>query len=144
MEARRWFEACLAQQPEHGAACRQLARLEANAGRLTEARRWAEQALQQEPLHGESHYLLALIAQEQGEIAEALARFKKVLYLEPDFVLAHIHLGDLYRKQGLIAAAARHRALALRLCERLPADAVLPGSDDLTAGQAPALLQLLG
>lgn len=144
VEARRWFEACLAQQPEHGAACRQLARLEANAGRLTEARRWAEQALQQEPLHGESHYLLALIAQEQGEIAAALARFKKVLYLEPDFVLAHIHLGDLYRKQGLTAAAARHRALALRLCERLPADAVLPGSDDLTAGQAPALLQLLG
>ena len=143
-EAHRWFEACLAQQPEHGPACRQLARLEANAGRLTEARRWAEQALQQEPLHGESHYLLALIDQEQGEIPAALARFKKVLYLEPDFVLAHIHLGDLYRKQGLTAAAARHRALALRLCERLPADAVLPGSDDLTAGQAPALLQLLG
>ena len=143
-EARRWFEACLAQQPEHGPACRQLARLEANAGRLTEARRWAERALQQQPLHGESHYLLALIDQEQGEIPAALARFKKVLYLEPDFVLAHVHLSDLYRKQGQTAAAARHRAQALRLCERLPSDAVLPGADDLTAGQAPALLQLLG
>ena len=143
-DARRWFEACLAQQPEQDAACRQLARLEANAGRLTEARRWAEQALQQEPLHGESHYLLALIEQEQGEIEAALARFKKVLYLAPDFVLAHVHLSDLYRKQGQPVAAARHRAQALRLCERLPADAILPGSDDITAGQAPALLQLLG
>jgi chemotaxis protein methyltransferase CheR len=143
-EARRWFEACLAQQPKHDAACRQLARMEANAGRLTEARHWAEQALQQEPLHDESHYLLALIEQEQGEIEAALARFKKVLYLAPDFVLAHIHLSDLYRKQGQPVAAARHRAQALRLCERLPADAVLPGSDDLTAGQAPVLLHSLG
>ncbi|MBK8752843.1 MAG: tetratricopeptide repeat protein [Candidatus Competibacteraceae bacterium] len=142
-DARRCFEACLSQEPGHSAACRELARLEANAGRLAEARRWVEQALEREPLQVESHYLLALIEQEQGEINPAVARFRKVIYLEPDFILAHVHLGDLYQKLGQSTAAARHRAQALRLSDRLPTDTVLPGFDDITAGQVLTLLQNL-
>ena len=140
-DARRCFEACLSREPNHSAACQQLARLEANAGRLADARRWVEKALEQEPLQSESHYLLALIQQEQGEMEAATVRFKKVIYLYPDFILAHVHLGDLYQKQGQAADAARHRAQALRLVGRLPTDAILPGSDDLTAGQTLTLLQ---
>lgn len=140
-DARRCFEACLSQEPGHGAACQQLARLEANAGRLAEAGRWVEQALEREPLRVESHYLLALIKQEQGEIEPAAAQFRKVIYLEPGFILAHVHLGDLYQKLGQPAAAARHRAQALGLGSRLPSDTLLPGSDDLTVGHVLALLR---
>ena len=119
----------------------QLARLEANAGRLAEARQWAELALQLDLLCSEAHYILGLIHQEQGETEQAIARFKKVLYLDPDFVLAHFGLANLYQKTGQTIEAARHGAHTIRLISKLPPDSILPGSDDLTAGHLLAMVR---
>jgi chemotaxis protein methyltransferase CheR len=84
---------------------------------------------------------MALIYQESGELDEAVARFKKVLYLDPDFILAHFSLTNLFQKRGMINDAARHRNQVIRLATQLSPEFILPGSDDLTAGQLLKIMQ---
>lgn len=134
-EARQCFLGCLAEEKDSITALYWMAGLEANAGRLDEARNWAEKALQHDPLRSEVHYTLALIHQVQGEPQEAVNRLKKVIYLDPNFILAHFGLYHLYQKLGDSLEAERHRTMAVHLASKLSSDLVLPGSDDLTAGQ---------
>jgi chemotaxis protein methyltransferase CheR len=133
-EARQCFLDFLNQKPDDVATLYQLARLEANAGRLVEGQHWAERALEQNPLHPEAHFTLAQIHQELGELDQAIGRYKKALYLNPGFILAHVNLSNLYQKAGQTTEAARHRGQALRLAAKLPPETVLHGSDDVTAG----------
>jgi chemotaxis protein methyltransferase CheR len=134
-EARQCFLSCLAREPNSIRALYWMASLEANVGRLDEARTWAEKALHQNPLLTEIHYTLALIHEVLGELQEAVNRLKKVIYLDPNFILAHFGLFHLYQRTGNPTEAGRHRTLAVHLASKLSPDAVLPGSDDLTAGQ---------
>jgi chemotaxis protein methyltransferase CheR len=134
-EARKCFLCCLAKEPGSPIALYRMARLEANAGRLNEARKWGEEALEHDPLRSEVHYILALVHELQGEVQESINRLKKVIYLDSNFILAHFGLFHLYQRTGNLIAAERHRTLAIHLASKLSPDAVLPGSDDLTAGQ---------
>ncbi|HMK76614.1 MAG TPA: CheR family methyltransferase [Thermodesulfobacteriota bacterium] len=134
-EARACFLSCLAKEPGSITALYRMACLEANAGRLKEARKWGEEALDRDPLRSEVHYTLALVHEVQGELHEAINRLKKVIYLDPNFILAHIGLFHLYQRTGNPNEAERHRTLAVHLASKLSPDAVLPGSDDLTAGE---------
>lgn len=118
-----------------------LARSLANAGRLDEAERWCATALASNRYDAGMHYLLATIHDARGRRADAAAEFERALYLEPAFVLAHVALAGLHRREGRGERAARHIAEAQVLLRRLPADAVLPESDGLTAG---SLLELIG
>lgn len=138
-EARESFLTHLARDDGSVPARYQMARLEANLGRLAEARQWAEQAVEKDPLRSEIHYTLALIHKEQEETDEAIRRLKKAIYLDPDFVLAHFTLFHLYERTGQRTVAERHRLLAMDLAARMSPDAVLAGSDDLTAGQLMAM-----
>jgi chemotaxis protein methyltransferase CheR len=140
-EARQCFLVCLERNSSSPAAKQRMAWLEANAGRLDEARTWALQALEHDPLLSEVHYTLALIHEVQGELQEAVNRLKKVIYLDPNFVLAHFGLFHLYQRTGNPMQAERHRTLAVHLASKLSHDTVLPGSDDLTAGQLLAMAQ---
>jgi len=134
-EARQCFLACLAKEPGSITALYRMACLEANAGQLNEARKWGEKALDHDPFRTEVHYTLALVHEVQGELQEAINRLKKVIYLDPNFILAHFGLFHLYERKGNPIEAERHRTLAVHLASKLSPDAVLPGSDDLTAGQ---------
>jgi chemotaxis protein methyltransferase CheR len=134
-EARQCFLSCLSKEAGSIRAQYRMACLEANAGRLNEARKWAEQALNHDPLRSEVHYTLALIHEVQGELREAITQLKKVIYLDPNFILAHFGLFHLYQRTGNLIEAERHRTLAVHLASKLSSDVVLPGSDDLTAGQ---------
>ncbi len=140
-EARQCFLTSLEKEPSSITVRRRMARLEANAGRLDEARKWARQALDHDPLRSEVHYTLALIHEVQGELQEAISRLKKVIYLDHDFVLAHFGLYHLYQRTGNPIQAERHRTLAVHLASKLSSDTVLPGSDDLTAGQLLTMAQ---
>jgi len=140
-EARECFLSCLAKEPGSPTALYRMARLEANAGRLNEARKWGEKALDHDPLRSEVHYTLALVHETHGELQEAIHRLKKVIYLDPNFILAHFGLFHLYERTGNPIEAERHRTLAVHLASRLSPDAVLPGSDDLTAGQLLSMAQ---
>jgi chemotaxis protein methyltransferase CheR len=134
-EARECFLSCLAKEPGSITALYRMACLEANAGRLNEARKWGEEALEHDPLRSEVHYTLALLHEIQGELQEAIDRLKKVIYLDTNFILAHFGLFHLYQRTGNPIEADRHRTLTVHLASKLSPDAVLPGSDDLTAGQ---------
>jgi chemotaxis protein methyltransferase CheR len=134
-EARKCFLSCLAKEPRSTTALYRMARLEANAGRLKEAQKWGEEVLDHDPLRSEMHYTLALVHEMQGEFQEAINKLKKVIYLDPNFILAHFGLFHLYERTGNPTDSERHRTLAVHLASKLSPDAVLPGSDDLTAGQ---------
>jgi chemotaxis protein methyltransferase CheR len=134
-EARKCFLSYLAKEPGSSTALYRMACLEANAGRLDEARKWGEEALDHDPLRSEVHYTLALIHEMQGDLQEAINRLKKVIYLDPHFILAHYGLFHLYQRTSNPIEAERHRTLAVHLASKLKPDAVLLGSDDLTAGQ---------
>jgi len=134
-EARKCFLSCLAKEPGSPTALYRMARLEANAGRLNEAQKWGEEALDHDPLRSEVHYTLALVHEMKGELQEAINRLKKVIYLDHKFILAHFGLFHLCQRTGNPIEAERHRTLAVHLASKLSPDAVLPGSDDLTAGQ---------
>lgn len=140
-EARQCFLTCLEKEPRSITAIHWMAWLEANASRLNEARKWAREALDQDPLRSEVHYTLALIHEVQGELQEAINRFKKVIYLDQNFILAHFGLFHLYQRTGNPIQAERHRTLAVHLASELASDTVLPGSDDLTAGQLLTMAQ---
>ena len=142
-EARQCFLACLAKETDPIAAQYRMACLEANIGRLNEARKWAEQALDHDPLRSEVHYTLALIDEVQGEFQEAMNRLKKAIYLDPNFILAHFGLFHLCQRTGNPIEAERHRTLAVHLASKLSPDSVLPGSDDLTAGQLLTMAQVV-
>ena len=141
-EARECFLACLANDPGCFPALYGMACLEANAGRLDEARKWAERALDHDPLRSEVHYTLALIHEVQGKLKEAVNRLKKVIYLDPNFILAHFGLFHLYQRTGHPKEAERHRILAVHLASKTSPEAVLPGSEDLTAGQLLTMAKL--
>jgi chemotaxis protein methyltransferase CheR len=141
-EARQCFLSCLAKEPSSITALYWMACLEANVGRLCEARKWAEQVLDHDPLRSEVHYTLALVHEVQGDLQEAINRLKKVIYLDPDFILAHFGLFHLYQRTGKTIEAERHRTVAVHLASKLSPDTVLPGSDDLTAGQLLTMAQI--
>ena len=140
-EARQCFLSYLSKEDSSIMVRYRMACLEANVGRLNEARKWAEQALDHDPLRSEVHYMLALVHQVQGELQEAINRLKKVIYLDPNFILAHFGLSHLYQRTGNTIEAERHRILAVHLASKLSPDTVLPGSDDLTAGQLLTMAQ---
>jgi chemotaxis protein methyltransferase CheR len=140
-EALRFFRADLAKRPDSVLTRYRLSCLEANAGNLDQAENYAEAALRDDPLHSRLHYIMGMIQQARGKTDEALTWFKKTLYLDPDFVLAHFSLSYLYERVGKQEESQRHRELAARLAIRLSPDSLLPGSEDLTAGQLLGMMQ---
>ena len=134
-EALASFQSSIALNPDFMPALFQTARVHANMGRLLEARTGCRQVLEKDPLFVEAHYTLALIEQEAGDAAAAIDRLKKVLFLNPDFILGRFNLSILLSQNRQGTKADRHRRQAIRLASSIAPETVLPGSDDLTAGQ---------
>ena len=131
-EAQVCFRSCLEIPGVQAAALLQLARLEADRKHLDDARRWLDQALELDPLQSQAHLILGMILHEQGDPQGAITHLRKTIYLEPDNILAHYHLANLYQQIDMAGYAARHRATAARLASNLEADALLPGTDNMT------------
>ena len=134
-EALNIFQACIAMDATHTPALFQLGQVCANLGRLEEAESWCLQAIEKDALMVEAHYTLALICQEKGAREEAVDRLKKALFLKSDFALGHFSLSMLYKQVGQNERSERHRRQAIRLAFKVAPEAILPGSDDLTAAQ---------
>lgn len=111
----------------------ELARREADAGRLDAALEWSEEALAADRLEPVHHYLHAVIQIERGEHEAAARAFERALYLAPEFVLAHVALGNLRMGQGRPLEARRHFDNALELLRRLPPESDVPESGGLSA-----------
>jgi len=112
-----------------------LIRAHANRGALSEALMTCEEALGRDKLDPALHLLRAEILQEQGRLDEAQATLKRALFLDPGLVLAHFALGNLTLWSGSPERARKHFANALELLAGVAPDAILPGSEGLTAGR---------
>lgn len=120
-----------------------LVRAYANQGLLAQARLWCEKAIAAHKLNSYYYYLLGTILQEQGELDEAAKVFKRVLYLEPDYTLAMTALANLFQRRGKIAEAARYLENALQVLKNLAPEAVLFGSDNVTAKELIDVIQTM-
>lgn len=118
-----------------GAELVELARHYANMGMIPEAVEYCERAISADKLNTSLHYLLATILQERGQIEEAVKSLKRVLYLDPDHVLAYFVLGNLTDIQGRHKDAEKHFRNAFALLSKFEREAILPGSDGMTAGR---------
>jgi chemotaxis protein methyltransferase CheR len=110
------------------------ARRLADRGELELARRQCERALAHARLDPGIPLLLAAICQEQGDVPAALDALRRAIYLAPDSPLAYFLRGGLESRQGRRARARRSLETAACLLQSLPRDAVVEGSDGLTAG----------
>jgi chemotaxis protein methyltransferase CheR len=120
------------------------ARDHANLGQLGEAIKWCEKAIAADKLNGPNHYLMATLQLEAGQERNAIQSLLRTLYLDPDFVLAHFALANLHLSRGRKREAGRHFDNTLSLLHGLPADAPLPESEGLTAGQLIEIIHSLG
>jgi len=132
-EAKDIFLRCIALNPQDAESLYQLGRVHANIGQMETARSFCEQAIEINPLRAEVYYTLGLIHQESGDNKSAMERLKRSLFLEPDFALAHVSMAMLYGELKQKEKSKRHRRQAIDLAAALAPEAVLPGTDDLTA-----------
>ena len=121
----------------------EIARANANRGRLEEADSWCERAIEIDPLTPEAYHILALIRQEEGDPEKAVHHLKKALYLDPNFILAHFSLSVIHRRAGRREESMRHGTQVLRLCAELPPDEMIPGSEGLTAAHLLKMLKAM-
>ena len=112
-----------------------LARTYANLGDYVEAVTWCDRSIAANKLKPFSYYLRAGILQEDGRIEEAVTSIRQALYLDPDYAMAHFVMGNLALLRGKREKSSRHFAHASRLAKAHPEDAVLPQSEDITAGR---------
>lgn len=111
-----------------------LVRALADAGDLEASWQACRAALGQDPTDPCLRYYEGLLARARARPDEAERAFRGALYLDKGFVMAHYHLGLTLIAAGRREAGRRAVANALRLAATLPAEAVLPEGDGLTAG----------
>ena len=129
------FKAHLKNDPGSALAYYQIARLQANAGRLVEAHQSLLDAIERDPLLVEAYYTLALIHQEEGELDKAVTQLKKTIYIDRKFVLAYFSLANIFQQLNCREDAQHNRTQAIQLAANMPPDKPVHGSDDLTAGR---------
>jgi len=112
-----------------------LARAYANQGLLVEALEWCGKAIAADKLDPGCHYLSATILQEQGQVEEAIKALKRALYLDHEFVPAHFALANLWLHKKNFVESGKHFRNALSLLRNYPQEAILPGSEGITAGK---------
>ncbi|WP_279356783.1 CheR family methyltransferase [Methylobacterium indicum] len=105
----------------------------ADAGDLEASWQACRVALGQAPTDPRLRYYEGLLARARARPEEAERAFRGALYLDKGFVMAHYHLGLTLVAAGRTEAGRRAIANALRLAAHLPADAILPEGDGLTA-----------
>jgi chemotaxis protein methyltransferase CheR len=114
----------------------------ADAGQWRHALAIARQLVAEQPTLAPGHFYLALVLDELDELAGAEKALKQAIYLDRGFAVAHYHLGLLLRRRGDAAGSLRAFRNAVDLGRRLPAEAVLPCGDGITAGQLCGLATL--
>lgn len=107
----------------------------ANQRKLEQALHWTQQMIASDKLNPQAHYLEGIILQEKDDLKGALLSIKRALFLDPDFVVAHFALGSLVMRQGRHKDSQKHFTTALDILAMFPEAHVLPGADNMTAGQ---------
>jgi tetratricopeptide (TPR) repeat protein len=83
----------------------------------------------------DAYYTLALVMQHKGLLPSAIEAMKKVVYIDRAYVLGHYGLGNLYFENNQLPQAQKSLDNALKLLISYPAEAMVPGSNDITVGR---------
>jgi chemotaxis protein methyltransferase CheR len=142
-EAIEIFRSIPAADDNHVDSIYQMARIYANIGKMEESRICCEKVLVENPLNTEAHYTLALTFLEMGDMTAAFDELKRVLFLDPGLVLGHFSMAAVCRQLDQKEKSGRHLRQAIKLASFLEPDCILPGSDDLTAGQMLTMARML-
>ncbi|MBI5511635.1 MAG: hypothetical protein HY903_23000 [Deltaproteobacteria bacterium] len=121
--------------PVDAAALRRAeAHLLANRGQLDAAVASVERWLSTAPTSLDASYLLASLERRRGNDGRALELLRQCLYLDPCYVLAHFATAEIHAAAGNRDAARGGFSNTLDLLANLDDEALLPGSDEITAG----------
>lgn len=121
------------------------ARLLADKGDLAQALARCEAALDCDKLNPALYYLKASILHELGHQDGAEQALQSTLFLDSGFTMARVMLGTIARGQSRTNESAKHFRAALSQLQQMPANAVLPETDGLSAGEiAEMVTSLMG
>ena len=121
------------------------ARLLADKGDLVQALSRCEAALEEDKLNPALYYLKASILQELGHPDGAEQALQSTLFLDGGFTMARVMLGAIARGQSRTGESTKHFRAALSQLHEMPANAVLPETNGLTAGEmAEMVVSLMG
>ncbi len=117
-----------------------LAKCYANIGNSKKALYWCQKALATDKLLPHLHYLHGTIVEEMHDMEQAAQDYKRALYLEPNFIMAHYSLGNVLKRLGKKSAAEQSFRNARQLLAGQANEAILPGSESLSAAQLKDIL----
>lgn len=109
-------------------------RAAADAGDYERAHALSKALIAAAPLSAEAHYYDALISLVADGADEAEAALRRALYLDRGFALAHHRLALVLLARARRDDAKRALQTAIELARRMPADALLPEGEGVTAG----------
>ncbi|NLE10506.1 MAG: hypothetical protein GX630_03280 [Actinobacteria bacterium] len=119
------------------------ARLLADQGNLAAALDRCEAALECNKLDPALYYLKASILHELGHQDGAEQALQSTLFLDGGFTMARVMLGAIARGQARVSESTKHFRAALTQLQDMPAGAVLPETDGLTAGEIAEMVTTL-
>lgn len=119
------------------------ARLLADKGDLKQALGRCDAALECDKLNASLYYLKASILQELGRPDDAVQALQSTLFLDSGFAMARVMLGAIARGQSRTGEAGKYFRAALEQLAQMPANAVLPETDGLTAGEVAEMVTSL-
>lgn len=97
------------------------------------ALRKCAELVERHSLSPELHYLHAILLAEVNLDIDAMQALQRVLFLDRSLAIAHFTLGTILQRRGALAAAKKSFRNARNLCETMPANEILPMSEQ-TAG----------
>lgn len=118
-----------AQNPSSYTSIKRLA----DENRLQEALEACQKALSQERLDYMLHYLYSIILHAMGQMPQALEAIRQCLFLEPSFVMGHFFLGMQLLQMQRSEEAHKEIQNALYLLKDYEPQALLPGSEEMSA-----------
>ncbi|MHB8876677.1 MAG: CheR family methyltransferase, partial [Myxococcaceae bacterium] len=121
-------------RPALGEAPKRPAPAEADGGQPTGTEEGARLWLSRHPDSALACYSLSMLLRERGDAAAALEYARRAVCLEPTLALGHFALGELFEAGRKDAEAGGCFAHALELVQATADDALLEGSDEITAG----------
>lgn len=121
-------------RPDGSRTLLHFARAMADGGKHDAALAVCDLLTSEERLNPAFHFLRAGILHERENFAGAEETLKRLLYLEPDYPLAHFLLGTIARRVGKKSEARRHLRNALRVLGKMDREALVSGSEGMTAG----------
>ena len=98
------------------------------------------QAETEDKFQAHVYHLRAIVQSHLGDREGAIVSLRQAIYCDPKFALAHYTMADLSAAQGDHKLAARHWRVALQTIRDLPAEQLLPFTEDLTVEMLQGLL----